>query len=290
MQGHSGRRWRALLVIASMATGLLGLGPAAPVAEAQANGCPSVGTNFNAAGPFRVTTQWDSVTSFYFPSELGTQGCGTHPVIIWGNGTFTVPWFYDGLLRHWASHGFIVAAANTSNAGSGQEMLQGISTLEQANRNPSSPFNGHVDLDNIGASGHSQGAAGALRAANDPRVKTVFHIQGMGTAANVESALYLAGDQFTSQMEQGYNATNPSIPAAFADLANVNHLTTLGNAGPYRQVSTAWARWTLMGDTNAAGQFQGPNCGYCSNSLMRRYLTNDALQALDGGTGGSSRR
>jgi len=34
-------------------------------------------------------------------------------VILWGNGTFTTPALYDGLLRHLASHGLIVAAAES---------------------------------------------------------------------------------------------------------------------------------------------------------------------------------
>ena len=51
----------------------------------------------------------------YRPSTLGQNGV-THPVILWGNGTGSSPSTYAGLLRHLASHGFIVVAANTSNA------------------------------------------------------------------------------------------------------------------------------------------------------------------------------
>ena len=38
-----------------------------------------------------------------------------------GNGTGTTPRVYDGLLRHLASHGFVVMAANTPQAYSGAE-------------------------------------------------------------------------------------------------------------------------------------------------------------------------
>lgn len=288
MRRHSRRvRLRGLLPVAALVTGLLALAPVAP-AEAQSNGCPSVGTNFSADGPFSVTTQTTSVTTFYSPQNLGSQGCDQHPVIIWGNGTFTSPSWYDGLLRHWASHGFIVAAANTSNAGSGTEMRQGIDQLETWNSQPGHRFNGRVDLDNIGASGHSQGAAGAIRAATDSRVDTTFPIQGNGTPTNVSSALMLAGDgdPFSAQMLAGYNAT--SAAAAFAELRGSNHLTPLGNAGNYRQVSTAWARWMLMGDADGARQFQGSSCGYCSGTVMARYQANAALQAYSGGSGGGN--
>lgn len=89
-------------------------------------------------------------------------------MILWGNGTITAPSWYDGLLRHLASHGFIVAAANTSNAGSGQEMLQGLATLTTWNGQSANRFYQKVDLERVGTTGHSQGGAGAIRAGADP--------------------------------------------------------------------------------------------------------------------------
>lgn len=287
MHGHLKKRTRAVAVTTAMVAGLLALVQGTPAAEAQANGCPSVGSNFADEGPFDVRTESDDVTTFFFPTELGSQGCERHPVIIWGNGTFTTPAIYEGMLRHWASHGFIVAAANTSNAGSGQEMLQGIETLASANQDPSSPFNGRVDLDNVGSSGHSQGAAGALRTADDPRVRTSFPIQGNGNPTNVESILFLSGetDPFAGTMRNAYNAS--SRPAAYAELAGAGHLVPLGDGGGFRGGSTAWARWQLMGDADAAGQFQGADCGLCSSPDWSVYEANDQLQQLDGGGPGS---
>src|SRR3954452_3305415 len=99
----------------------------APAAGATAGGCPSGDGNGAAAGPFAVTTQQTGVgQTIYRPAQLGTLGCTTHPVILWGNGTGTTPSTYDALLRHWASHGFIVAAANTTQPYSGKEMLGGL--------------------------------------------------------------------------------------------------------------------------------------------------------------------
>lgn len=281
------RRLRALMLLAA---GLLGLGvyaftPAAP-AVAQQSGCPAVGSNFAQAGPFEVTVQADSEHTYFSPSELGTQGCDQHPVIIWGNGTFTSPSFYQGMLEHWASHGFIVAAANTSNAGSGQEMLAGIDNLTTFNSQSGSRFYNRVDLDHIGATGHSQGAAGAIRAAADPRVTTMFPIQGNGNAVGVDSALFLAGetDPFSGTMLDAYNAA--TVPAAFAELAGAGHLVPLGDGGGFRGTSTAWARWHLMGDATAAAQFQGDSCGLCTSGDWSDYRANAQLQALDPGDGG----
>jgi len=40
------------------------------------------------------------------------------PSLTWGNGTFCTPTFYDALIDHVVSYGFIVVATNTSNVGS----------------------------------------------------------------------------------------------------------------------------------------------------------------------------
>lgn len=109
------------------------------------------------------------------PARLG--GCRAHPVVLWGNGTGSTPSTYAGLLRHLASHGFIVAAAGTGSAGSGREMLAGLDHLAAEHRRPGSPFHGRVDLDRVGATGHSQGGAGAIGSGADPGVDTVVPIQ-----------------------------------------------------------------------------------------------------------------
>src|SRR3954468_8357049 len=112
----------------------------APAAGATADGCPSVDGNWAAAGPFAVTTQaTGSGQTIYRPAQLGTLGCTTHPVVLWGNGTGASPANYDGLLRHWASEGFIVAAADTRNAYSGQEMIGGLDWLVAQNASAGSP-------------------------------------------------------------------------------------------------------------------------------------------------------
>src|SRR6266540_1257504 len=101
--------------------------PAAPTAStastATGTGFPSVDGNWATPGPFAVTVEaGDSAHTIYRPTTLGQNGL-RHPVIVWGNGTGATPQIYDGLLRHLASHGFVVAAANTTQSGSGQEML-----------------------------------------------------------------------------------------------------------------------------------------------------------------------
>jgi predicted dienelactone hydrolase len=236
------------------------------------------GGTYGSAGRFPVRVTQESVTTFYYPSNMaaGTR----YPVIIWGNGTITQPSWYDGLLRHWASHGFIVAAANTSNAGTGQEMLAGIDNLTAKNAQASSPFYQKVDLEHIGASGHSQGGAGTMRAAKDPRVKTAFPIEGPGSPQGIHGpVIFFAGQNDTALASASLSAYNSlgDMPGAYAELAGATHLTALGSAGGFRGGTTAWALWQLKGDTTARNQFVGASCGMCNNRTWSRYMANATL-------------
>jgi pimeloyl-ACP methyl ester carboxylesterase len=285
------RRPLRLLSLVFVAVGLLAVSPvAASGAPAQTNQCsPPATTNYGNTGPYAVTTQSDSVHTIYSPSNLGSLGCARHPIIIWGNGTFTQPSWYDGLLRHLASHGFIVAAANTSNAGTGQEMLQGIDKLRGFNGQSGNRFYQKVDVDRVGSTGHSQGGSGAVRAAADSRVDTTFPIEGGFFAGSAFTyrvpTLFLAGENDTLKtgIRAQYDATR-NVPAAYAELAGASHLVPLGNGGGFRAAATAWARWQLMGDTAARNQFVGANCGLCSSNEWAVY---EANSLLGGGGGGN---
>jgi pimeloyl-ACP methyl ester carboxylesterase len=240
--------------------------------------------DYAATGPYAVTvTNANSTTTIYHPTTMG-QGGTRHAVLLWGNGTFTSPSAYDALLRHLASHGFIVAAATTSNAGSGQEMLAGLNYLSTANGQPGGRFGGKVDLANVGTVGHSQGAIGALAAAKDARVKVVIPIMGAGAglSASGKPTIYFVGQNDTTArpdaIEPAYAAGTG--PTAFAELAGAGHLTALGDAGGFRSAVTAWARWQLTGDTTARGQFLGSGCALCNTQVWSRYLRNAQFNAL----------
>jgi hypothetical protein len=275
---------RALAVTAVLASAAL-LAPAGGTAEAQSNGCPSVGTSFDRAGPFRVTVDRGSSNTYYSPRDLGSQGCTRHPVILWGNGTFTSVSRYSSLLEHFASHGFIVAAANTSNAGSGREMLNGLDELTRWNSSSSSRFNGRVDLDNVGATGHSQGGGGAINAGNDSRVGVIFPLQpwSQNQRGLDATSIFFAGgsDSVVSarSVESRYSDVERRIPAAYAELARASHFEPTGNGGGFRGPATAWARWHLMGDADARNEFVGSRCGLCT-ARNWDYKHNSLLAAL----------
>jgi hypothetical protein len=268
------KRWLAPLLAGAAAIGALGL--PAPAA-AQEAGLPSVGTSFEAQGPYRVTQASAGGNTFFFPANAGEGGV-RHPVILWGNGTGAPVASYRGLLNHYASHGFVVAAANTTNAMSGREMLAGLDQVARWNGQSGHPLSGAVNLERVGATGHSQGAYGAVAAGGDERVDTVFPLQGGNRAANVESAIFFAGgsDAVVSPRLVRSGFSGSRVPAAYAELRGASHFVPVGNGGGFRGPSTAWARAELAGDAQAAALFRGGDCGLCRDGQWT-FETNAAF-------------
>jgi hypothetical protein len=243
------------------------------------DGAPTTG--YYAKGPHATTVTKVGTNTYFHPTDLG--GGEKSPVIIWGNGTSVTPDCYTVLLHHWASYGIIAAAANTTNSGSGREMLAGLDYLTTANGQAGNKFFGSVDLANVGTSGHSQGGGGSIAAGRDPRVKTIMPIEGAGGGAfnrTGVTALVLAGSADTLVGTTGptsfYNGLQ--VPGALAIATGATHFTV--NNSVFRPATTAWALWQLKGDQTAKGQFVGANCGLCNNPAWSTYRANAQLQAL----------
>jgi hypothetical protein len=227
---------------------------------------PSV-ASFAARGPFATTQVVQGSCTIHSPVALG-QGGVTHPVIIWGNGTGASPGTYQALLSHWASHGFIVAAANTSSAGNGTAMLACLNTMTTNNGNQASRFFQRVDVTRVGASGHSQGGGGTIMAGRDARVDTTAPLQpfislGLGgfrrssiSAQQPNSnMLLLSGSADSvaprgSQQQPVFDGAN--VPVVWLTRVGANHFEPTGDGGDFREVTTAHFRGELMDDPNAA--------------------------------------
>ncbi|MGJ6967038.1 poly(ethylene terephthalate) hydrolase family protein [Streptosporangium sp. G11] len=273
--------WRKLLV--PLISLILVLPALAGVGTASAStGAGSVAVDYGAPGPYATAVEVGAVTTLYYPRDIARSDL-RHPVIVWGNGTFAFPVVYRDLLLHWAGHGFIVAAANTPQSNLGVSMRAGIDLLTRRNADPGSAFHNRVDLERIGASGHSQGGAAAIVVGADPRVDTILPIQP-GPLANINAvhgpALLLAGQRdsivFPALVKAFYNAAD-HIPAIYGELRGADHFTVVGGAGPFAAPTTAWFRLHLMGDQAARTEFFGSGCGICADTRTWSDVRRNAL-------------
>lgn len=274
--------------VLAAAVGVLAAGVLAPNAQAAAGaGGPAVSSvdpRWAAPGPFEVAVDAGDGHTFYRPAVLGDRS-GGYPVIVWGNGTGATPAAYDELLRHWASFGFIVAAADTPFANDGKAMLDGARWLAGENERQGSRYYHKVDTGAIGSAGHSQGGAGAINAGADPMITTTIALQP-GPLANAGAlhgpTLFLAG-QDDKIVDPGaivlpFYESASRIPAVYAELAGAGHFEPAHDGGRFRGVLTAWFAYRLTGDERAKAEFTGPSCGLCTDPAWSDVRRNDKTE------------
>jgi hypothetical protein len=233
--------------------------------------------NFTENGPYRVATKDVTIGSLgaftiFYPDPL-EAGC-KHPIVSWGNGTLvTGSSVYGFYQEHAASYGIVVIASHNDNVGSGEFQIAGIDYLLAENASSSSIFYQKLSP-KAGTSGHSQGGAGADRAASHRNVEAEVNVQGsFGSPPAGTPFLCLTGtaDISPTGCEQAVRAA--SSPAFLANWEGGDHISTatllgysLGDPGTrqYMRLYTAWFRCFLADDANACAMFRGgANCPLC---------------------------
>jgi pimeloyl-ACP methyl ester carboxylesterase len=219
----------------------------------------------------------------YYPGCM--PGGEKFPLLTWGNGTCAMPEGYGPVLRYVASHGYIVIAAHNRAVGSGASMSKGLDFMLAQNDDASSKFYQHIDKDNIGAMGHSQGGgATVMVAANDARVKSVIifsggssaskpyfafsgdHDLGSGTDPSSLKNAVMASQQPAAWMwfHQIPQAVNGSTTGALAP----GHLTTMMESERVVEETVAWWDMELKGKADAKSMFIGDSCTLCDTSTF----------------------
>lgn len=192
--------------------------------------------HYYAPGPWPVTsgestTACDSLGNkcvFFYPSNLGANGF-LHPILTWGNGSFGTPKQAEYFLRHMASWGFVIVASKDPMTGPGQTILDAANYMVAANSDSTSVFFHKLNVNQVGAFGHSQGATGAVNALikSNGLIKTVLPIeipaQIWGNPTNFFNPANLTGSiffvdgsaDFISLPKQGNNVTGLQSIDAF---------------------------------------------------------------------------
>lgn len=245
------------------AAGALLVSGSALAASSGGGGDPTA--EYASSGSYSTTSSPEGPSCTVFRPDEVPEGA---PLILWGNGTGGSPSTYGDGLAHWASHGFVVAAANTSNAGSGEEMLDCIDAVRD------SSYGSRVDFSEIGAAGHSQGGGGTIMAARDERITATApfqpYIRGLGHDSSSQDEqhapmLLLSGSSDSlagPTLNQAPVFERVDVPVFWGTLEGAGHFEPTGDFGDFRGMSTAWWLFQLKGDEDAAELFTGP-CTAC---------------------------
>lgn len=206
----------------------------------------------------------------------------TYPVITWGNGTCGQVLGYAPLLAKLASHGYVVIAANSRfTDGGNDEMLKALDFAKAENANPSSKLYQKLDLEKVGAMGHSQGAAATLHAASDPRIKAVISWNG-GTTPAAKPFLAVSGDRdigdpTAADFAAAVNgATQPGAWLFYHQVLETGgnftgHLTLMQQPERVADATIAWWDAMLKADAQAKKMFVGADCGLCDAKAEYEY-------------------
>ncbi len=260
-----------------ISTSVLASNPTPPPPTDPGDGSFPPVSDFSRSGPFATTDGNEGPScTIYRPRTLGEEG-RRHPIILWGNGTGGTPGTYGDLLDHWASHGFVVAAARTSDAGSGEEMIDCLDYLVQQNGRSSGTYAGRLDVNRVGSSGHSQGGGGSIMAGRDSRITATAPFQpyvlGLGHVSSSQGQqngpMFLmtgSSDTLAGPVLNGRPVFNKAnVPVFWGNLDGAGHFEPVGDGGDFRGPSTAWYRYHLMDDNSAESTFYGSNCELCTD-------------------------
>lgn len=239
----------------------------------------------------------------YRPADLAAMGSRKLGVVAWGNGACSEDGARRRFhLAEIASHGYLVLALGRIYSGPGApppdqrpppdappsgrtlpaDLTDAITWALAENERPGSPYQGRIDPALVALSGFSCGGLQAISVAGDPRVKTmVLHntgvmiepsdVPGMDVGKEALDALhtpviYIMGGEPDIAYGNGMDDFQriQDVPVAVANLP-VGHEGTFDepNGGAAARVATAWLEWQLRGDSTAARQFIGPDCGLC---------------------------
>ena len=238
----------------------IALGLSVVASTAWAQGATTL-ARYTAGGGRSVQTTSVSGYTLFLPNPRPTSA----PTLTWGNGTGGSPSTYSGLLRQWASWGFLVVASNSGSTGSGSAIAQGITVIQNA---------GLGAGNYVCTAGHSQGGAGSVNAARDSRVDCAMPIQpdtrftarADGDDLSGKPSLILCGgsdslapcgSSFSSSNGNGlFNESDG--PVVLVVKTGAGHFEPTGSGtNDYTGISTAFLVGNAFGNADARGLFYG---------------------------------
>lgn len=227
----------------------------------------------------------------WFPKEM-QLGSSRYPLVIMCNGTGVPATTYASVFEHLASWGFIVAGNQNRMSGPGKSTSLTLDFILQENERQGSPFYHHIDTENIGIAGHSQGGAAVFTSVTQWPNGKRFKAAVAESPAHKELANFLNADYDISKInipllitastgKDGFlhdaddgkgnricsladmqsemrdiHAAHPAVPVVIARLSDSKktHGDNLMESEPYL---VAWFSYWLKGDNEAGQAFFG---------------------------------
>ena len=211
----------------------------------------------------------------YFPKDMDRSN-KKYPVVVWGNGTFASWEHYEELLSQIAAGGYIVVGNTDSFCGSGLTESASVDFIINENKDSKSIFYNKVDVEHIGAGGHSQGGMSAVNAARrNSYIDCVFDVQGCqlkyeASKLNVPTFFITATEDTivsSSWVKSSYNACN--APSVYASVKDVTHFGPVDgqSASIFAEYAVKWFDAFLKNNKNSKSVFL--ECGSFSKDSRR---------------------
>lgn len=227
----------------------------------------------------------------YYPKDIDNMG--KVPVVIFLNGTGTPASKYPALQEHLASWGFITIANEENNSFYGEGVELSIRYLlfadTYSSNDDESPLKGHIDFDNIGVTGHSQGGIGVINGITIHPHSDMIKAAVMLSSTETDMAKAFLWDSDSSlihantmmigstgqtdsaispleSMQKTYDNITDDVTKVLARRNDCDHGEMLYFADGY---VTAWFMWQLQGDEEAAKVFTGDAPELLSNEFYQ---------------------
>ncbi|KAL6609037.1 hypothetical protein U3516DRAFT_782943 [Neocallimastix sp. 'constans'] len=223
---------------------------------------------------------------FFYPDEMKLpNNTKTYPVVVYLNGGGVFVNKLKPLLKHLASWGFIVLGYNELDSTSGLSVDKRINHLMKLNEDENSEFYKKVDINNIGITGHSNGALGVFNAINSNTTyksyfKCVVSISLEKLSNENEEILFKSAKEIKIPILMLYGTLKENysldelmkiyndipVTKVFARKINIKHSQMLYNADGY---VTAWLMYYLQNDEEAGQFFRGSYPELLNNTLYQ---------------------
>lgn len=216
-----------------------------------------------------------------YPKQLSeTQ---KHAVVVWGPGGGSDPKDYRAIISRLASHGFVVVALRES-PGNANEGIEALNWLDKKNKDQNDPLYNKLDMNTVGASGHSMGGLESEQMViKDKRVLTAFlnnsgdwNGAGANKVATDRSIAILFGEvgMEKDNAKNDYNNAGVKAPACLIEMTGGPRNNSEGGYGhgsgswDGMAATVAWMRWHLGGEDFRKVDFVGSTGKYIDGNII----------------------